>query len=674
MIIKRIEMKNIRSYSEASLDVPMGKTLFEGDIGTGKSSILMAIEFAFFGLGSETGGSLLRMGEKEGSVRLTFEVDGREYWIERRLQKRGQRVQQTEGRIGTPDGETDLSPTELKEKVLEILRFNEAPDPKARSRIYRYSVYTPQEDMKSILVMAPEDRLQILRRAFGIEDYRIAAANSDDLARGIRTRVKELRAASADLQNLRLRHEAERKSVDVLRAKVRASLDEEAMLSSELDEVEDERGKLRKDEVRMASLSKEVALHEKAVARLKEELDDVGEETKRTERRLLGLESGGGEPTPPTGGKPRTELEREVAELEQKTKAAEIRRDRAGQKVEEYHSIAVGGVCPLCDRAVREGEFAEKEESKRTEMEHVEEELKQYEIRLTETKRLLAAEIEYESAQLNFALRRETIDEEGRRLSRLREKSANLAGECEEVSLALERGRSEWDALKGSSERLKRVERTAEDLQRQLTRVRETAASAKTRAEDKERSLAELEEAIKHAEEASDKAHRLDENQIWLEGYFAPTVSAMEKQVMASLNQEFDSAFKRWFAMLVGDPQKEVRIDESFTPTVTQDGYEQATEYLSGGERTGVALAYRLALNTLVQQVSTGMKSNILILDEPTDGFSKEQLGSVREVLDDVGCPQMVIVSHEKELESFADQIFRVTKSQGESHVESAPV
>jgi exonuclease SbcC len=186
--------------------------------------------------------------------------------------------------------------------------------------------------------------------------------------------------------------------------------------------------------------------------------------------------------------------------------------------------------------------------------------------------------------------------------------------------------------------------------------------------------LAELEEAIKHAEEASDKAHRLDENQIWLEGYFAPTVSAMEKQVMASLNQEFDSAFKRWFAMLVGDPQKEVRIDESFTPTVTQDGYEQATEYLSGGERTGVALAYRLALNTLVQQVSTGMKSNILILDEPTDGFSKEQLGSVREVLDDVGCPQMVIVSHEKELESFADQIFRVTKSQGESHVESAPV
>ncbi len=80
--------------------------------------------------------------------------------------------------------------------------------------------------------------------------------------------------------------------------------------------------------------------------------------------------------------------------------------------------------------------------------------------------------------------------------------------------------------------------------------------------------------------------------------------------------------------------------------------------YLSSGEKTSVALAYRLALNKIVQKVSTGMSSNLLILDEPTDGFSKEQLGNVREILDELECPQIIIVSHEKELESFADQIF----------------
>ena len=51
-----------------------------------------------------------------------------------------------------------------------------------------------------------------------------------------------------------------------------------------------------------------------------------------------------------------------------------------------------------------------------------------------------------------------------------------------------------------------------------------------------------------------------------------------------------------------------------------------------------------------------------LILDEPTDGFSKEQLGKVREILDEMANPQVIIVSHERELESMADQVYRVAK------------
>ena len=91
--------------------------------------------------------------------------------------------------------------------------------------------------------------------------------------------------------------------------------------------------------------------------------------------------------------------------------------------------------------------------------------------------------------------------------------------------------------------------------------------------------------------------------------------------------------------------------------------------YLSGGEKTSIALAYRLALNAIVQKVSTGMKSNLLILDEPTDGFSKEQLSKVREILDDLDSPQIILVSHERELESFADQVIRVSKKNGVSTV-----
>ncbi|MBS7609652.1 SMC family ATPase, partial [Candidatus Bathyarchaeota archaeon] len=120
---------------------------------------------------------------------------------------------------------------------------------------------------------------------------------------------------------------------------------------------------------------------------------------------------------------------------------------------------------------------------------------------------------------------------------------------------------------------------------------------------------------------------------------------------------------------LIEDPGKDARVDESFTPIVEQDGYEQDIEYLSGGERTSLALAYRLALNSLVRRTSMAMKSNVLILDEPTDGFSKEQLSKVRDILEELHCPQVILVSHEKEMESFADQVFSVVKEGGESKI-----
>ena len=67
MIIRWVELNNIRSYSKQKISFPKGSVLLWGDVGSGKSSILLAIEFALFGLmrGSVSGASLLRHGKKE---------------------------------------------------------------------------------------------------------------------------------------------------------------------------------------------------------------------------------------------------------------------------------------------------------------------------------------------------------------------------------------------------------------------------------------------------------------------------------------------------------------------------------------------------------------------------------------------------------------------------------
>ena len=83
MLIKSIKLHNIRSYESAEINFPSGSVLLAGDIGAGKSTILLAIEFAIFGAkkGELPAYTLLRHGKKEGSVELRMQIDGKEIMI-----------------------------------------------------------------------------------------------------------------------------------------------------------------------------------------------------------------------------------------------------------------------------------------------------------------------------------------------------------------------------------------------------------------------------------------------------------------------------------------------------------------------------------------------------------------------------------------------------------------
>ena len=59
------------------------------------------------------------------------------------------------------------------------------------------------------------------------------------------------------------------------------------------------------------------------------------------------------------------------------------------------------------------------------------------------------------------------------------------------------------------------------------------------------------------------------------------------------------------------------------------------------------------------------------MLDEPTDGFSTEQLDKMREVLDELNMRQIIIVSHEQKIESFVDKVIRVQKDEHVSSISS---
>jgi exonuclease SbcC len=55
---------------------------------------------------------------------------------------------------------------------------------------------------------------------------------------------------------------------------------------------------------------------------------------------------------------------------------------------------------------------------------------------------------------------------------------------------------------------------------------------------------------------------------------------------------------------------------------------------------------------------------DLLILDEPTDGFSSEQLNKMRDVLKELKVAQLILVSHEEKIESFVDSVIRFEKGE----------
>ena len=671
MIIKSLRLQNIRSYRDSSVELPRGRTLFEGDIGSGKSTLLMAIEFALFGLGSERGASLLRSGEQKGTVTLVFEVEGTEYTVERNLARKAGKVQQTDGELKTPEGSETLSPRDVKERMLKLLGFEEPVDPKAQSVIYRYAVYTPQEKMKEILSMDADLRLQTLRKAFGIEDYKIAKENAMEVSRSIQSRAKGLELAVGDLPALIERIRERKSDLDAKKTEAvtaKGGLEKKENLKASLD---GEMEALRANEAELRAAEQKLTLLNDIFRSKSGEVASLVKEIEVNEKRAERLRSqvGSGEsvenPTPKTA----EELAEEIRQLEAHVRELARLKDRTDHKIEEYRAIRETGSCPTCDRDADPAEFVEKELRKVLEKDEQALTLEQHESALAKTKKLLESKRKYDTVADSLREHRENLAEAENDLKDRRSKEKRARTEYEETEDRLFKARKEIELLSGVSGRIGRIGSEIEAAEREIRRLRSTVDKAERDIENIEENLRADEAQLSTREEAKEKSSVLREYSMWMEDYFAQSLDAIERQRLTSINQDFNDHFREWFSTLVEDQSKEARVDENFTPVVEQDGYEQDVDYLSGGERTSLALAYRLALNGIVRAVSPGMRSNLLILDEPTDGFSNEQLGKMREILDEIESPQVIIVSHDKELESFADQKYTIVKEHGESRV-----
>ena len=798
MLLKSLRLENIRSYTSQNIEFNDGSTLLIGDIGSGKTTILLSIEFALFGLikGDISGSSLLRHGKKEGAVELKFDMDGKNVKIIRKL-KRGKddAISQDSGQIVTDNSVFDGTPIELKSKILELFGYPEELLNKNTSLIYRYTVYTPQEEMKKILFESRDERLDTLRKIFNIDKYKRIRENALAYAKELRNTKKILEGKIQDLNVLQQNFEDKKNSRESINStlekerkeneRIKKSHEEKTVEIKNFEEKISQLNILKKD-LEIATINtknrqseldrnnKESGMVEYRINEYMTKLKDLGaidagedtirETLKDTEEKLSRINTAKEVINKRLEDKGR-DLENmnieDVASLGYKHQNITKRLEQKDAKEREFdenkvlldkmnldfntininrtNSVKVINqlkdlsVCPLClqnvdfshkvkilDKENANVQMSERKiiefDAKKKELEHkfIElkkdlEELRKNELELGEINIKLSNIIKQQESRQTLEKEIEELKQKKEKLDHMDiNKLVEIISKNRKILSNIEVRKHIEESLKEKATQKKYLEERNKKLQDELKVLLEAQKTAsekiilydtveKTYAEKKkeldainkefkdsdirivsirkdlemtDKDINRLSEDIAGKLKLKEKIAYISELNYWFTEHFVNVTSTIEKAIMQKIHVEFNELFKKWFEMLIDDESIDVSVDEEFTPVIMQNNYETDVSNLSGGEKTSVALAYRLALNKVINDLINNIKTkDLIILDEPTDGFSSEQLDRMRDVLQELDMKQLIMVSHEPKMESHVQNIIRVSKNEHNSSV-----
>jgi DNA repair protein SbcC/Rad50 len=681
MIIKKLSIKNIRSYKELSLEFPVGTILLSGDIGAGKTSILLALQFALFGLQpGQKGASLLRQGEESASAKLTLDIDGEEIEIERSLKKsKNGSIAQEDSILKIGKETFELSTSELKNKVISLLDYPKEFAKKS-DLLYKYTVYTPQEGMKEIVNERPETRLDLIRHIFGVDRYKRIKDNSQLFLQRIKENIKIKEVQIKEINNLReklvLASEEKikvaKELLDYSTALEKVSV-EKKELKDKIDILKQRLEEKAKSDVEKSK--KEGELQGKKALKMRLERDISASNYQLTEKIEFKQESLDNITLLLLKHKRTLEdLSQRFTEASAKVYSLDSQKEVSLNLKEKIISMEN---CPTCIQSVTHEHKDKISKKTQFEIEDIQRELEQKLILRSQLIKDIENEKEFiqKYEQDKMTLEREKIKFEHQRIIDTKIKSD---------SIILDRTRQEISTLESEimslssqivkfedAKQLFEQEKTkfdVIDLESRKLDIR--SAEKRKEVEMLKKQVEQIGIEIAQKENIREQMAKLRGLQDWLEEKFLPLITLTETNVMITLRRDFSKIFNEWFSTLVSDSLS-VRLNEDFTPIISSQDYEIDYDFLSGGERTAVALAYRLALNQVINSMLSKLKTkDIIILDEPTDGFSEQQLDKMRDIFEQLDAKQIILVSHEQKIEGFVDSIIRIKKD-GTSKIES---
>ncbi|OYT55813.1 MAG: hypothetical protein B6U77_00990 [Candidatus Hecatellales archaeon ex4484_218] len=686
MIIKKLFLQNIRSHLNSTVEFNEGFNCVVGGVGTGKTSILLSLHFALFGEPLYRSYEyLLREDKNRGMVTVEFEHAGKNYRLTRVLRREKGRIVQEPDELRLTENGKIIAWGKLaavQEQLKSILGIDK--------KMFEEFIWIQQEKLKEILNMTPRERQKVLDELFGFSSFQDAWERLLPYQRhyeAVKTTLEKdpdiveignLKKQYEDLTSDLIKLQVEVETLNVELKEAEKSLEEADKKLKSLENLEKKINELKDEKSSLLSKLSEVQAYIKS---LKNQLNNKENEVNRDKVSLNQLRS---EKNKILNQSSKTSFNEILETLEKidfevvklRNEAADLKAE--AKKIEEsLLMLETENVCPTCRRELDQFYKEKLLNQLRTENMETEKRLTMVETKLEnlelEQKMFLDAKnkievlnFQVEELEKTISTREDEINKIKAELDKKILVEADLKRKLDEITLEI------------SKFKVEDVENARKLREEKLLRYREILDSIRyyeKLIEEKNSYLSLIEKRIQNAEQKLKQkilAEKVSKLISGLRMAYREVVPVLRKMYIESLRDSVQSVMDS--LTIQTERSLYVDVDDEYTPTLVEaSGFRRDVNLISGGERTWLALAYRIGLGQLIMEAKTGQNFELLILDEPTEALGTED-GSINALATAISnlkmIRQIITVTHSEELANEASTRILVTKKNGISKVE----
>lgn len=690
-MINSIELGNFLSHSDTKLEFYDGVTVFVGNNGAGKSSIIDAITFALFGKHSrKTNKSLIKRGTTQGFAKINFTINGKELQAERKIDVKGGLAAQFSEKS---NGEW------LQIAAGERKQFGESMTHEVEKKIglefekLKIASIVQQGELNSIIKAKPKEFKELLNAIIGIDKLDVASDAMKLVNKNFREKIRQdigyddthIEILNLDLEKCHNELEKSKPLKDKLSSKREKSEKELLVLTEKLERETPKLDKLKQLELRKKEL-REYA---------KEAILEIKNEIEEKERKILDCK--GCFEYVGLAKDLQIKLEKEEFTIKDSLKRLQKLTNLKASLVEKQSLASKlklkDNKCPVCDSKVSKLNPLFQEEHLKQELEKNEDVITtlQKDIKLFEKNRFEFSEKLQKAKESQATLRAHSIKDQAdlKKIQKdIEDKKVNVkkvpliisTGNLVEVAQLDSHSKMLFENIsqleletKGFAEvNFVNLKESISEKQDELSRIDQEIGAITEKISEAEQQIKFLKKAISEVKVVRDYVEELDTIQTnifnrdgavatSLRSWALNTISVKASEYLALLNTKIQRIF-------LSEKIRDVVISCYSRNEVLE------IESLSGGEQVSVALALRLGMANLLG----ASHLNLIILDEPTTHLDAERRKSLVAVLSqlsnitNVGAPmQFIIITHDSEIfeDSTVEHIYKFESTEQGSKV-----